>query len=191
MSKLDIKEIWKKQPKAQITDEELKKLRLAKSENFLEKLKKRAKTEHYANIVGSILVVFYIGYEVNFIWAGVTALIMGGIVYYYYTLYKEIWAIEPTSDVRVFLNHILDKMNVFLRRYYIGILLIFPLAFFFGINLGKDEATDWPSLLAPGNLWKLGVGIFISLCIIYPVVYLLYGNIVRKLKSLLRSLDEE
>lgn len=190
MSNIDIKDIWKSQKAGDISDEELDRMRMVKSETFLDRLKKNARMENAGNIVATIGLSLFLAMNHGYVVGAVCFVFMGLVSYYYFTLYREIWRIEPTSDVKAFLQLILDKMNTFLRRYYTGIAIIFPIFFYIGLNIDKEEAFDFAILFEIRVLMTFVVTIAICVGIIYGIVYLIYGKTVKKLKDMLRSLEE-
>lgn len=191
MNNIDIKEIWKNQPTKDLSNKELDRIRMQKSESFLDRLKKNARIENAANIIISIIFSIFIFINNGPLLGSLSAIGMALLSYYYFTLYKEIWKLEPSDDVRGFLKLVLEKMKFFLNRYYTGIVIIMPLAFWFGLNLGPDEnGASLEELLNWRGILILVVTFGFMLLITFWIIHMMYGKTVNKLKEMLKSLEE-
>jgi hypothetical protein len=191
MDNIDIKEIWKNQPTKDLSDKELDRIRLQKSESFLDRLKKNARIENAANIIISLVFSMYIFFSNGPLLGSVSLIGMTIFSFYFYTLYKEIWKLEPTDDVKGFLRLVLEKMKFFLNRYYVGIVIVMPLAFWFGLNLGsQDENIDLDTFLTVKGIILISVTLIVTVLVTFWVIHLMYGKTVNKLKEMLKALEE-
>lgn len=191
MDNIDIKEIWKNQPTKDLSNRELDRIRLQKSESFLDRLKKNARIENAANIVLSIVFSIYVFINKDPLLGSISTIGMALFSYYYYNLYREIWKLEPTDDVRGFLKLVLEKMKFFLNRYYTGIVIIMPLAFWFGLNLGSHgENIELSTFLNLEGIIILSVTLVLTVLFTFWVIHMMYGKTVNKLKEMLKSLEE-
>ena len=193
MSKINIEEVWKSQPKekAALQDEEINTIRMRKSEGFLERLQKNARIEHYMNIAASVIVtaVFLVRQE----WksALVAAILFLTFILYYHNLYKALWLLRPTADVHEFLKILTSKMKSFLQKDYAGMLLIMPLSLGFGIYLASDGEVNWDKYTSLGGIGIMALAFALAFGLAYFMVELMYGRTFKKLKSLLAELDNK
>ena len=192
MSKLDIEDIWRSQPEEQTTlaDEELEQIMKSKSLGIHEKFKRSAKTEHTLNmVVGSVLVIVLFVRE-SWVLGVLSSAFFLGLVLYYYQLYRQIWELKPTSDVRDYLIELYHTMKVFMRRYYIGMIIIFPVSVYLGLQLGTQDEVDYEKFKDPQTLLLLlglacGTG-----ALVYWIFQKMYGNAYKRLKEMVKNLEE-
>lgn len=193
MDKINIEEVWKNQPEetAALQDEEINKIRMRKSEGFLEKLQKNARIEHYMNVGVSVIVTG--GFLISQKW--VSAMIAAGLflilIFYYHNLYKGLWQLRPTADVHEFLEILTSKMKTFMQRYYMGLFFVMPVSMAAGFWLASGGAPDWEKYSSPEAMGVVGFAFAIAFIMAYFMVELMYGRTYKKLKQLLAELDEQ
>lgn len=193
MEKINIEEVWKNQPKeaATLRDEEINKIRMRKSEGFLDKLQKNARIEHFLNVSVSVIVTVGLLIAQKWLSAIISVALFLILIFYYYQLYKELWSLKPTTDVHEFLKIITTKMKSFIQRYCIGLILIMPLSMGFGIWLASDGDINWDKYTSPAGFGILLAAVILSFIMAYFMIELMYGRTYKKLKKLLAELDSQ
>ena len=202
----DLKALWRSDSSTKDTNKpDLDLVFKSKSKGILEKLQKTAKTEHYVNIVVSVLLVGYLFIAQMWYYALGLSVLMTAIVIYYKRLYDKVLNISYTENVLEYLVDIYNTMKDFKKRYFIGLLIIFPIAYILGFELGYDLGNSVESgkeipedIDKPDSIYKtlafIGINaatLLISAVFINYLFYFLYGRRIKQVKAMINNLKND
>lgn len=198
MDDQELKSLWQTDiPKKEQPN--IEKLIEGKSIGILEKLQKTVKWEHYLNIVISILFVGLLIYEQRWWYALGLGVFLIGVIVYYKQLYDKVTHITYTENVVEYLTDTYNTLKDFKKRYIIGLIVIFPIAYILGFELGYDwgvESYNKEQLTEKLDNYEEVVffiivnliTIVISAVVIHFVFQFLYGKHIKKIKAMIDGL---
>ena len=188
---MDIKDIWKNQPDqgSSLEEEELERLLQGKTESLLETIKRNARIEHFFNITVSPIFLIWLIFQKEWALLAVSTAGLTFLVVFYWNLYKKLWAIEPSDNTKLFLYEFYETFKDFLRRYIYGLIIILPLSFTIGIYISGGE-DPFNTVFKLKNIGLIVLTLSVLGASVYGMVYLFYGKYMKKLKELIKSLEE-
>lgn len=192
MEELDIREIWQTQKLStpDLKESELEVMLRKKSQSIVDKLKKFVRIEHIANIIVSILLISYFLYQGDYAFSAALFVFLSFVIIYYKRLYNKLYAIQPTTDVRVYLFDVHRELSDFIKKYMISLTFLFTVAFGFGLYIGLKDEYLGDRLRQPGFYIHIFSTFALSIAACYLVIHLTYGRKARKIKALLDELEE-
>ncbi len=201
MDDQELKSLWQSEsPKKQQPN--LEKTFKGKSIGILEKLQKTVKWEHYVNIIMSVLLVGFLCYEQKWWHAiGFSAFLLG-VILYYKNLYDKVNNITYTENVVEYLTDTYSTLKDFEKRYIIGLIVIFPIAYALGFDVGYDvghqlhgsEKIPERAFFAEPKEWMFFIvvnliTIAITAAITHFIFQFFYGKHIKKIKGMIDTLQ--
>ena len=201
----ELKALWQTDPPKK-EQPDFEKAFKGKSIGILEKLQKTVKWEHYLNIVVSILFVGFLLYSQYWWRAFGFGVFLTGIIIYYKKLYDKVTHITYTENVVEYLTDTYNTLKDFKKRYIIGLIAIFPIAYVLGFDLGYDlghevgyelhsgkEAPENDFLDKPSD-WIIFsivnlITIVVSAGVMHFIFQFFYGKHIKKIKEMLENLQ--
>lgn len=191
MGELDIKEIWQTQKLStpDLHEDELERMLRQQSQSVVDRLKKTTRIEHVGNIAVSIGLILYFLIQSEYSVAAVLSVVLGLSVWYYKNLYNKLEAIQPTSDVHVYLLQVREKLGDFIWKYQVALVILFTIAFAIGFYVAIKDKPMEDRFVEPATYLRIGIVYISTLAICFLLVFLLYGTKARKIKRLLREIE--
>lgn len=199
-----LKELWKEAGRQQAappgSDEQVLAMLQKKSQSPISKMKRNLRWELVVlTVLYSLTIAYYL-----LAWEGrywVIALMLGLILaffaVYYYHKNKLLSNMEcVTCEVRSNLSMQLKTLEKYVRFYFISGTLLTPIAYFMAglvVLLQPSRHARLSDYSSTFYLTFIGVGIIITVAIYFLniwYVYRLYGQHIKRLKNLLRDMDE-
>lgn len=194
-----LRDIWKQNPFPEVRNEQIAEMLKGRSRSIVSSLKRNAWAELLLTAVGFGVLLYYTVTDTDksLQWSLIafTVLFAGFIAYYIRKIVVLNQFDAEHDNIRASIIHLTDKLNIYLKFYRIGSIILYPLylllvLFFVAMEHGVGNLIY--SLSRPGVLiYLIPVVLFILIFSLWLGKWYddkLYGNHVRKLKELLNDL---